>query len=199
MALTATTLAAAATATTLRFQVTASTGATVGGVMRVDGEYMTVAAIPLSGWVDVRSRGERGGTAVAHNILAPVTFSLATDLVNLPSKQDIPVPGDAFDLKHIGANGAVAVPIRNTVYFINKASALATSTFADPGADQNGLMVTFIGTTDYAHVLTTVSVHDGTTGAHTTLTSAAYAGSSLTLIANGAKWYVYKNQLWVIS
>ena len=49
MALTATTLAAAATATTLRFQVTASAGATVGGVMRVDGEYMTVVAIPLSG------------------------------------------------------------------------------------------------------------------------------------------------------
>jgi hypothetical protein len=167
--------------------------------MRVDEEYMTVAAIPLSGWVDVRSRGERGGTAVAHNILAFVTFGLATDMVALPARQDLPVPGDGFDVKQIGANGAIAVPTRNTVFFINKASALASSTFADPAADQNGLMVTFIGTTDYAHVITTTSAHDGTTGAHTTLTSAAYKGSSITLIANATKWHVLKNQLFVIT
>ncbi|MCX6550050.1 MAG: hypothetical protein NTY02_03400, partial [Acidobacteria bacterium] len=74
MALTATTLASAADAITLRFAVTASTGATVGGFMRVDGEYMMVTAIPASGFVDVRARGDRGGTAKAHNILAPVTF-----------------------------------------------------------------------------------------------------------------------------
>jgi len=167
--------------------------------MRIDGEYMIVTAIPVSGWVEVRSRGDRGGVAVAHNILAFVTFGVASDLVGLGVRQEIPVPGDDFDLKHIGANAAIPVPVRNTVYFIDKASALASSTFADPAADQNGLKVSFIGTTDYAHVITTVSCHDGTTGAHTTLTSAAYAGSSITLIANATKWHVFKNQLWVIS
>ena len=199
MALTATTLASAANATTLRFAVTSSTGATVGGFMRVDGEYMMVVAIPVTNHIDVRSRGDRGGTAVAHTILAPVTFGLASDMVALGPRQDIPVPADAFEQAHVGANGVIPVPVRPTVFIINKASALASSTFADPGKDQDGLVVSFVGATDYAHVVTTTSVYDGTTGAHTTLTSPAYAGGSITLYAAAGKWLVLSNNLWVIS
>ena len=202
MALTATTLAAAADNQQTRFIVTASTGATVGGFMRIDGEYMTIVAIPVSGQVDVRMRGDRGGAAVAHVILAPVTFGLAADMVALGVREQIPVPAQ-FDLKSIGANvAALACPVRDTVFFINKASALATTTLGDPGADQNGLRVTFINTTDYAAVVTVAACYDGSTGAHTTLTSPAYQGAALTIIAWQTKWYVFGQSAtypWIIT
>jgi hypothetical protein len=116
----------------------------------------------------------------------------------LPTYSDIPVP-TSFDIVNIGANGVIAVPTRDTWYRINKGSALASSTFANPAADQDGLTVTFTGITDFAHVITTVTVNDGTTGAHTTLTSAAFAGSSLTLRATNGTWQVVANNLWVIT
>jgi len=199
MALTRTTLAAAADAKTLRFAVTASTGATVGGFMRCDGEYTMITAIPASGFVDVRSRGDRGGTARAHAILAPVTFGLASDMVGIASKMDTPVPGPFIDILNVGANSVIAVPTKSTLYNLNKGSALASTTLADPGSDQDGLEVSFFTTTDYAHVITTVSCHDGTTGAHTTCTSAAYIGATLTLVALGGKWMVKANNNWTIT
>ena len=199
MALTLTTLAAAVTKDTLRFYVTASTGATVGGVCKVDNEYSVIEAIPLSGVVDVRSRGDRGGMAIAHDILAPVVFCLASDLADLGTKQDTPVPGDDWDVLNVGQNGVIAVPKKNTIFNLNKGAALASTTLADPGKDQDGLTLVFLTTTDYAHVITTVSLHDGTTGAHTTATSAAYAGASLTVTAAGGKWMITANNNWTIT
>lgn len=198
MALTTTTLASAVDASTLRFYVTAATGATVGGFMRVDGEFMVITGITGTA-IDVRSRGDQGGVAVAHDILAPCTFFLSTDQAGLGSMQDIPVPREEFDLLNVGQNGVIAVPKRNTTYNLNKGAALASTTLADPGKDQDGLILRFLTTTDYAHVITTVSCHDGTTGAHTTCTSAAYAGASLTLIAAGGKWMVLSNNNWTIT
>jgi hypothetical protein len=198
MSLTSTTLSADVDARTLRFPVTASTGATVGGFMRVDDEYMMLEKVS-TGLVEVRARGDRGGTAVAHDTLAFVTFGLASDMVALPARQDIPVPGNRYDLKHVGEDGAIAVPLRDTIYFINKATAAAL-TLADPKADQDGLQVSFVGTTDAAHVITAVTVYDSSSAdIHTVLTSAAYAGSSLTLIAHAGTWLVLANQLWVIT
>ena len=198
MALTSTTLSADADAVTLRFAVTSSAGATVGGFMRVDNEYMMVETV-ATGVVGVRARGDRGGTAVAHDILAFVTFGLATDMVALPARQSIPVPGELYDIKHAGEDGVVPVPTRNTIYFINKATAAAL-TLANPTADQNGLKVSFVGTTNAAHVVTAVTVYDSSSAdVHTVLTSAAYAGSSITLIAHAGAWYVFANQLWVIT
>lgn len=199
MALTRTTLAVAATKDTTLFSVTSSTGATVGGFMRVNDEYMMIEAIPLTNFVRVRSRGDRGGTAIAHDILAPVTFGLGSDMAALGSKQDIPVPGSSVDIKSVGQNGVIPVPTKDTIFILNKAAALASTTFADPGADQDGLVVKFLTATDYAHVITTVSCHDGTTGAHTTNTSAAYIGASLTLIAVGGKWLVLANNNFTIT
>ena len=47
MALTNTTLAIDATIDTLTFNVTSSTGATVGGFMRIDAEWMMIVEIPI--------------------------------------------------------------------------------------------------------------------------------------------------------
>src|SRR5688572_6104810 len=183
MALTATTLAAACTAAAQTISVTSATGATVGGFVRVDNEFMKVVSISGT-TIGVVRRGQQGGVVTDHKILARVVFGLTGDMRDLPTYELVPLPLVDFDKVNIGANGVIAVPTRHTWYTINKGSALASSTFANPAADQDGLTVTFTGITDFAHVITTVAVHDGTTGAHTTLTSAAFAGSSLTLRAS---------------
>ena len=197
MAITTTSLGAAMSVTATRFKATAATGAVVGQVAKVDNEYMEVLAINGPA-IEVARRGEQGGAVVAHAILAPVQFGLEEDFA-LPGASDpLPEPKDE-NFVTVGADGVITVPTRDTTFVIMKGAALATSTFANPSAGQNGLAVTFIGGTDFAHVVTTVDVRDGTTGAHTTLTSPAFAGGSLTLVAFNAKWLVKSNNLFVIT
>ncbi len=197
MAITTTSTAAAVSATAQSFKATAATGATVGGVCKIDNEYAVITGISGT-QINLRRTGDQGGAVVAHGVLAPVQFGLAEDFP-LPGNTD-PVPEPAYmDFLSIGADGVIPVPVRNTTFVIMKGSALATSTFADPGAGANGLEVTFIGGTDFAHVITTVNAFDGTTGAHAVLTSPAFKGGSLTLVAYNAGWYVKSNNLWVIT
>lgn len=198
MAITRTTLAAAATANATTFTVTSSTGATVGGIMQIAGEFMRIVAIPVTNFITVRSRGDRGGTAQAHDVLAQVAFGLDSDFASLGAKEDVP-PAGKKDVYTVGQNGVVPAPVRDTDYHLTKATALASTTFADPGLGQDGLVVRFLTLTDAAHVITTVSCHDGTTGAHTTNTSAAYIGACLSLIAAKGKWLVLANNNWTIT
>lgn len=199
MALTRTTLAANMSDTALSFIATSVTGATIGGLAKIDNEYMTIVEM-VGTLVKVRGRGDNGGMAVLHRALAGLTFGLQTDMpLAFGIGQEVPDPTAAEDFLSVSVNQVIPVPTRKTTYMINKASALASSTFANPAHSQDGLEVTFIGTTDFAHVVTTVDVNDGTTGSHTTLTSPAFAGGSLTLKAAGAKWMVKSNNLWVIT
>jgi len=98
--------------------------------------------------------------------------------------------------------GDAAIPVdRDGIYLLTKGSAAAL-TLAVPGANNVGRRITLIGGTDFAHVCTaaSTSVHDGTTGGHGTLTSAAFIGSVLKLIAITATQYVPEdNTLWVIT
>jgi len=97
--------------------------------------------------------------------------------------------------------GDGAIPIdKDGIYLLTKGSAAAI-TLAVPGANI-GRRVTLIGGSDFAHVCTaaSTSVRDGTTGGSGTLTSAAFQGSTLALIATSAiVWSVEKNTLWVIT
>lgn len=197
MAITTTTTAAAVSATAQSFKATSASGATVGGVAKIDNEYTVITGISGT-QINVRRTGDQGGAVVAHGILAPVQFGLWEDFPTAGNTDPVPEPAYEDNLS-IGANGVIPVPTRNTVYYLTKGSALSATTFANPGAGQNGLTVTFVGVTDYAHVITTTAVHDGTTGAHTTCTSAAFAGSTLTLVAFNSKWMVRDNNLWVIT
>lgn len=117
--------------------------------------------------------GKVGG-GLANNVAPPVTI----------------IPGD----------GAIPVT-RDGIYLLTKGSAAAI-TLAVPGAANIGRRITVTGGSDFAHVVTaaSTSVHDGTTGGHGTLTSAAFQGSSLTLVAvTAAKWNVVANNLFVIT
>jgi hypothetical protein len=92
------------------------------------------------------------------------------------------------------------VPTRNTTYIINKpVAALATSAMANPSAAQDGLEVTFLSNTNFAHVVTLVTSQDGTTGNHTTYTFPAFGGSGFKVKAVQGRWLVLANNLVVIT
>lgn len=190
MALTQTTLSAAIDANTLSLNATSATGATVGGFAKVDQEFMVITAIDGTK-ITVRGRGDNGTTAVAHDVLAQLTFGLNTDLSVLPLYSTVPVPNDEAQYQVIGQNTAsLAVPARNTIFIINKATALGTTTFANPSKSQDGLVITFVSNTDAAHVVTLVNSQDGTTGNHTTYTFAAFGGASFSIVAVNGRWLV---------
>ena len=137
MAITTTSLAAAMTANATRFKATTATGAVVGTVAKVDNEYMEVLAINGTA-IDVARRGEQGGAVVAHAILAPVQFGLEEDFA-LPGATDpVPEPTD-FNIQHDRRRWGHHGADRDTTFVIQKGAALATSTFANPSAGQNGL------------------------------------------------------------
>jgi hypothetical protein len=200
MALTATTLSAAAAASDSIIYVTSGTGFPGVGVssksqrVQVDGEVMyTVDGIcqVVSGQIKVRSRGSDRTSAVAHDILAPVqTSANGQDWIGIPTEPAYP---GVYKSVSVGQNGVIAVPTSNTIVALTKATALGTTTLADPAADQEGFLVVLTSATNAAHVVTTVSAYDGTTGAHTTLTFAAYIGASITLAPVKGGWNVVAN------
>jgi hypothetical protein len=198
MALTNTSLAAAFTANQLVLKATAATGATVGGFAKVDGEYMTITAISGTN-ISVSQRGAQGSAVVDHKILAPLTFGLLSDLSDFGATGIVQPVITEKDIVTVGADGVIAVPNRDTLFIIQKGSALASSTFANPSAAQTGVEVTFTSGTDFAHVITTVSVRDGTTGLSTVITFPAFTGASVTFVAVNGQWYVKSNNLVVIT
>ena len=187
MALTATTLASALDALALDFNVTSAAGATVGGFCRIDGEFSVITAI-AGNKISVRSRGDNGGIAVAHGVLAPVTFGLASDQANLGATEGVPVPVDE-NLASLGADGAIPVPLRNTTYVITKGAALAASAMPNPPISSDGLEVAFLSNGAFAHVVTLVTSDAGVTGGNkTTYTFAAFAGAGFKVKAVKGRW-----------
>ena len=84
------------------------------------------------------------------------------------------------------ANGAISLV--GGVHTISKTSA-AAMTVAAP-SNQDGLRMTIIAGTDFAHVITFTgsTLLDGTTGANLTVTLTAFKGSAITIIASGSTW-----------
>jgi hypothetical protein len=186
-------------ALTLDFNVTTIAGATVGGFVRIDGEFAVITALLPNatgggGKVSVRSRGDNGGLAVAHAVLAPVTFGLASDQAGLGATEVVPVPVDE-NLASIGADGAIPVPLRNTTYFITKGTALAASTMQNPPLSSDGLEVGFISTTAFAHVINLVTSNNGATGGNKTIyTFPAFPGAGFKVKAVKGQWLtLYSN------
>lgn len=101
-------------------------------------------------------------------------------------------PGDAFVNPKLTGAG---------VFWLTKGSAAAI-TLAPATTVPVGTVITLMAGTAFAHVVTVPSggIFDGTTGAKTKWTSAAFVGSSLTLIAapNGG-WATMAQQLGTVA
>lgn len=190
MALTQTTLTSDITAGQLTFAVGSTTGFAAGQPILIDGEYMYCVSVPVSGTVTVRGRGSEGTAAAAHDTLANVATSATfSDFPAVPVGGVNILPPYVDDIVAVGENGTIACPNKNTTYLLTKASALASTTLAQPTTGQNGLRVTFTSQTAAAHVIT-AGMEDGTTGGSTTATFTAFKGASMILVADNAIWNV---------
>ena len=91
----------------------------------------------------------------------------------------------------ISANGAL--PVVSGSVAVTKAGVCAMTLAAPSYA---GVRLTVTSYSDNAHTITATGlVHDGTTGAHTTGTFAAFKGASVTLEGYDGKWLVIASNL----
>jgi hypothetical protein len=102
---------------------------------------------------------------------------------------------DGFITTIAGDGAAPLVP--GATYVLTKGSAAAI-TVAAPGVGMIGKRMTFVAGSDFAHVVTFTgsTLWDGTTGANAAWTSAAFKGSSITVIGlTATTWGVVSQNL----
>lgn len=188
MALTRTTISAAIAADADIIPVTSATGFAAGNFLRVDNEYMMVVAVNGTN-IQVRSRGDLGSAAAAHNSLAPATTGLLSDLPNYPLGQAAQVDAQGQTIVTASVDGALAIPTQNTLVLVQKAGVCAM-TLAAPTTAQDGLEVTILSATANAHTVTYTAGFYGDTTSSDVATFAAKVGASMTIKAQGGKWGV---------
>jgi hypothetical protein len=208
MALTATTLAAACSASDLQLAITStSSGFPAVGVyaspaqmLRVDGEDMLIQVVPSSGYVKVMQRGYNGTTARAHEALSVVLTSSDPQDFNAPgSGQVVSRPPEVDQLVTLGVNttftatGTAATdttqpyPVKNTTYYLNKAGVCAVTLIATgattpaPSAASAGVKMTFVALTANAHTVTYGPGFNGNTTTSDVATSNGLVGATLEL------------------
>lgn len=208
MAITNTTLSAAAGASDVVLSITSTSSGfpavgTIGSkqLMRVDGEDMLIDVIPASGSAKVLLRGFNGTQAVAHDALAVVsTSSNPQDFLDIPVGAVTPRPPYVDDIVTIGQNtvfaaagttpsaGVQPYPIKDTTYIITKASACAITLIAvgattpAPSSASMGVKMRFINGTAQAHTVTYGPGFDGNTTTSDVATSNSLVGAVLDLV-----------------
>lgn len=205
MSLTKSTLSADISAEALSLVVGSASGAVVGQPFKIADEYVRMIQAIDGTTLTVLGRGAYGTKAVAHGATEPVTFCGSS-----PSDFPPPQPGEISQplssqpaMVYIDGDQAIPVPTRDTNVFITKGSAAAL-TLGDPGAGSDGVMLRLIGLTAFAHVVTlATAAPDGTNGGSTVLTSPAFAGCSIVLVANKGVWVIVSGATnagpWVIT
>lgn len=189
MALTNTTLAAAAGVNDDTIRVTAATGFADKQVIRVDNEFMAQVGAADGIVIKVR-RGLEGTAQVAHALLADVATGLGSDFPAAPAGLPVPVPGLGAGRVTLGADTTLNTadfPKGDTTYVITKATAAAI-TIGNPSKAQNGLRLTFRSATAAAHTVTYAAGYYGDAGTSDIATFAAKNGASMTIEANGGGW-----------
>jgi hypothetical protein len=175
MALTATTIAGALSASGTRVALTSATSVVAGSIMKIDDEFVRVAAI--NGTAADLVRGINGTAAVAHAALAPCVHSA--------DGADFWVPV-APRVYSYGAAGAITVA--PGIHIIGcGASGAQAMTLADPAADQMGIQLTIVSASAQAHTVTLTTGYLGT-NASDVFTFAGALGHSITLVAAKGVW-----------
>ena len=186
MAQTTTTISAAVGATDLTIPVTSATGFAAGNYLRLDNEFMVVTAVSGTN-ISVRARGDKGSGAVAHNILAVANTGLDSDLAVQPMGQASQIDPQFPTIVTYSAAGAIAIPVQNTMVVLNGGAARAM-TLAGPGKDQDGLTLTVLNASAFAHTVTYTAGFYGDTTSSDVITFAAKAGASFICVARGGTW-----------
>lgn len=168
-------------------------------MMQIDGEYMLIQVVPVSGQVKVMQRGYNGMAASHHEALAVgVTSSDPQDFMPNATGTDVTKPPYVDRIVTLGvdttftATGTAATsttqpyPTKNTTYYLNKAGVcavtlIATGTTPAPSASSSGIKMTFIGLTANAHTVTYAPGFNGNTTTSDVATSNGLVGATLEL------------------
>lgn len=162
MALTQMTLAAAVAAGDLTLTFNAPSVGSLPSVglvtpawpLRIDSEYMFLVQMLSATVGKVRSRGAEATYAVAHDVLAQCQTSATAADFPTPSSPLITQNEPTVDnTVNVGQDQTIAIPSVSTTYYINKASACAI-TLANGLPTQQGVEMTFIAMTGFAHTVT---------------------------------------------
>lgn len=190
MSFNSTTLAAAIDANTLDIPLTSATGASAGRICKIENEYSVVTKV-VGTIATVRSRGDNGTRAVAHNILAPVVFGDATDFgqTDIPPARHRGQIEQIDDLVSYGAAGAIALPSKDTTVVLTGGAAQAM-TLADPLRNMDGIKLKIVTSGAFAHTVTSASGFNAGGASVDVATYAAAVGNNLVLEAFGGKWIV---------
>lgn len=176
MSRTSTTLSAAIDGVQTEFAVTATTGFAVGSFLKVDSEFMRIKELVTDYWIRVE-RGQCGTLAVSHNILALAVVGLAEDFAPIP-------PWHIYTYGAVSGNITVGPGIHILAY-----GAQGTYSLPAPGSDQEGLTITFVCASAYAHKIQLAS------GAFNALTDTEIQfggaiGDSATIVAVSGSWMI---------
>lgn len=154
--------------------------------LRIDNEDMLVqniAQAPVLGVV----RGVNGSAAAAHTNGAPVVYGVGGDFSVLP----LTVATLVTQQTTVAVNGAIAVPTTppgvDNILLITKAGVYA-GTLGAPGPDQNGVKLTIVSDTPFAHTITTTGLLDTASAAVTVITFNPFKGASAVLQAFNGRW-----------
>lgn len=147
-----------------------------------DSEIMFIVAQPATNLITVR-RGCDGTAASAHDNLANINIGLtAADFpapqpgttVTTDFSEDAPIS--------IATDGAISLPGANSVFNINKVTALA-GTLAAPSLADNGVVYSFTSNTAAAHVITATGlILDGSASVKNTMTFSGQKGATISVV-----------------
>jgi hypothetical protein len=178
MALTATTLSAAVSATATSLTVTSATGFAAGNFLRVNDEFLYVQEV--TGTTLKAQRGRCGTLARAHGILSIAVTGLPADFVPVVAPQ----------MYTYGAAGAIT-PAKGLHRL--KAASAAAMTLVAPTADQEGDVLRLIAVAAQAYTVTLASGYFNAT-TNNKLTFGGAIGDVIDLIAINGSWDVTLNK-----
>ena len=185
MALASTTLAGACDATGNIINVTSATGFAAGSYCQIDSEVMKIQVV--NGTSISVFRGVRGTQAVAHTLYALVTVGTAAEFAAVTvSEGPFAVQPRIYTYAVAGA-----LTIAPGIHRIGAGAAeIKAMTLAGPSYAQDGLEMTIVSASAYAHTVTYTAGFYGDTSSSDVATSAAKVGASMTIVAMGGVWTV---------
>ncbi len=136
----------------------------------------------------------RTGATDTGGTYAAATFTTATVTSATLTAPVINGPTGLDNVVLYAADGAVT--LTKQIGIITKSGSACLLSVAAPGASGIGLRITLTSNSAFAHVLTFTggTLWDGTTGANTTVTMTAFAGSSITVVGASATVWLVESQ-----
>jgi|ERR1700722_2805343 len=197
MAITATTLSGAITSTQTSFGVASVTGITGPNqqtgtgitILKIDQEFIYVAAAPVGTTLPIVLRGYNGSAAAAH--VSGAQVQIGATPADFPTDQ-AELTGGNTTLQQVtyGARNQQAIFLSGTAdalaagvaaFYVVKTGSADAMTLAAPTAGQEGNIIEVWSDTAFAHTITATTLLANGTALKTTVTFPAFRGAGIVL------------------